>query len=81
MKKVFVFLKDNFWPKIDKTIKSLLIQLGITTVYVVSPVDVLPDFIGPIGLTDDLVLVVLCFVQLYLTLTSMGEKKKGKISI
>ncbi|MEM7246703.1 MAG: DUF1232 domain-containing protein [Acidobacteriota bacterium] len=35
------------------------LMLGVATAYVLSPIDPLPDFLGPIGLVDDLIVMVI----------------------
>ncbi|MCF7913042.1 MAG: DUF1232 domain-containing protein [Candidatus Cloacimonetes bacterium] len=42
-------------PRVDKTQK---LMLGGIILYVISPIDIIPDFIPVIGLVDDLLLVV-----------------------
>jgi uncharacterized membrane protein YkvA (DUF1232 family) len=45
--------------------------VGLTLVYVFSPIDIIPDFILPFGLIDDVGLLVLMISQLV-----SGFKKK-----
>ncbi len=44
-------------PRVDRSLKW---QLGIVSAYVISPIDLIPDFILPLGLIDDT--VALAFV-------------------
>ena len=50
---VFIALKDNRTPVIAK------ILAAITVIYVLSPIDFIPDFIPVLGYLDDLILIPL----------------------
>lgn len=50
---VFIALKDNRTPVIAK------ILAAITVIYVLSPIDFIPDFIPVLGYLDDLILILL----------------------
>lgn len=43
-------------PRVDKTSKAVL---GAAIAWAVSPIDLLPDFLGPIGMVDDLLVLAL----------------------
>jgi len=76
MKQSLAFLKNTFWPKASKSITSLLAQIGLTGAYVVSPIDVVPDFIAGFGFADDFVLLVLCLIQIFILLSSKRQVKE-----
>ncbi|WP_227395388.1 DUF1232 domain-containing protein [Jeotgalibacillus aurantiacus] len=56
LKKSFPFFKDYFTSQHVHPIKKL-IPAGLVVTYLLLPVDLLPDYFGLFGLTDDLAIV------------------------
>lgn len=56
IKNLFVSLFDS---KVDKKTKWMV--LGIL-LYIISPIDIIPDFIPAIGYADDIILPILLFI-------------------
>ena len=54
-------VRDPRVPSMDKII------FGLVMAYVVSPIDLMPDFMGALGMTDDLFLVGLALNRLFAT--------------
>ncbi len=60
----------------DKSValwKKLLVVFGV--VYLVSPIEILPDFLLPVGFIDDIILWV---IILYIINSSLNPQFKGK---
>ncbi|TFE03331.1 DUF1232 domain-containing protein [Jeotgalibacillus sp. R-1-5s-1] len=56
LKKSFPFLKDYFTSRHVHPMKKI-IPAGLAVAYLLLPIDLLPDYLGIIGLTDDLAIV------------------------
>ena len=68
--------KDPRTPRIAKWL------LGIAITYLVSPVDLIPDFIPIVGQLDDLLIVPLCvYLALRIIPKSMIVESREKVSI
>ena len=52
-------IRDPRIPSLDK------IMFGLVMAYVISPLDLMPDFMGALGMTDDLFLVGLALNRLF----------------
>lgn len=59
--------KELPWPSIA--------AIAAAIVYVVSPIDLIPDFIIPVGWTDDIVVVALVFEALGIDLAKYAKAK------
>lgn len=57
-------------PRVDKSLRA---QLAIVSVYVVSPIDLIPDFILPIGLIDDTVALAFILTRVVKIMGETGE--------
>ena len=57
-------------PRVDKTVK---VQLAIVGAYVISPIDLIPDFILPSGLIDDTVALAFILTRLVKIMGRTGE--------
>jgi uncharacterized membrane protein YkvA (DUF1232 family) len=60
--------------------KSLVSVIAVL-IYFVSPIDVIPDFLPVIGITDDIALVVWLFKSLTGDITKFSEWEKSKKTI
>ena len=70
-------LLPNFGP-IGKGVVKLII-LGIVVLYVVSPIDLLPEaFLGPIGFIDDI--AVMLFGASFLGFDLLGRVKQKRVA-
>lgn len=58
-------------PRVDRALKG---QLVLVTVYVLSPLDLIPDFLMPLGLVDDTVAVALMLSRFARILAEPGEE-------
>ena len=68
---VFLALNDHDTPLLAKVLA------GITVVYALSPIDLIPDFIPVLGYLDDLILLpVLIALTVKLIPTDVLEKKR-----
>jgi len=59
IKMFFNMLRDYFNGKCDLPIQTI-IAIGVTLIYVLSPVDFIPDFIPVVGFIDDAFVIGLC---------------------
>jgi len=57
-------------PRVDKSLKA---QLAIVSVYVISPIDLIPDFILPVGLIDDTVALAFIMTRVIKVMGETGE--------
>ena len=57
-------------PRVDKSLRA---QLAIVSVYVVSPIDLIPDFILPVGLIDDTVALAFIMTRVVKLMGETGE--------
>ena len=55
----FAMIKDYFDGKCDIPARTA-IAIGVSLLYVLSPIDLIPDFIPVIGLLDDAFVLALC---------------------
>lgn len=59
---------------------TTIIAVVLTLVYVFSPIDIIPDFIPGVGLTDDAGMVALCLAAIAADLEKFKEWLKNKKS-
>ena len=57
-------------PRVDKSLRA---QLAIVSVYEVSPIDLIPDFILPVGLIDDTVALAFIITRVVKIMGETGE--------
>jgi len=57
-------------PRVDKSLKA---QLAIVSVYVISPIDLIPDFILPAGLIDDTIALAFILTRVIRIMGETGE--------
>jgi len=57
-------------PRVDKSLRA---QLAIVSAYVVSPIDLIPDFILPVGLIDDTVALAFIMTRVVKIMGETGE--------
>ena len=57
-------------PRVDKSLRA---QLAIVSVYVISPIDLIPDFILPVGLLDDTVALAFILTRVIKVMGETGE--------
>ncbi len=69
---VFLSLKDSHTPVFAK------IMAGITIVYALSPIDLIPDFIPVLGYLDDIILLP-AFIALAIKLIPKEVWEKNKV--
>jgi uncharacterized membrane protein YkvA (DUF1232 family) len=76
-KLLFSMFKDAISGEYDKIPWYIIAAIGSTLLYVLSPIDAIPDFIFGIGYVDDAAVMALClkFVDL-----ELSEYKKWKFS-
>lgn len=55
----FKMIKDYFDGKCDLPVRTV-VAIGVALIYVLSPIDVIPDFIPIVGLLDDAFVLTLC---------------------
>ena len=58
-------------PRVDRSLKW---QLGIVSAYVISPIDLIPDFILPLGLIDDTVALAFVLSRVVRIMGVTGEE-------
>lgn len=58
-------------PRVDRTLKG---QLILVTLYVMSPLDLIPDFLLPLGLVDDTVAAAFMLSRFARILAEPGEE-------
>ena len=57
-------------PRVDKSLKA---QLALVSIYVISPIDLIPDFILPVGLIDDTVALAFILTRVVKLMGETGE--------
>jgi uncharacterized membrane protein YkvA (DUF1232 family) len=60
---------------------STIIKIVAVLIYFISPIDVIPDFLPVVGLTDDLALVMWLFSSLKTDLENFIAWEKGELKI
>lgn len=70
---LFVILSDPAVPVIAKS--AIVISLG----YLISPIDLIPDFLIPLGLTDDAAVLATTLMQLDFYNTDSVKKRVDEI--
>jgi len=59
VKLFFRMIKDYFDGKCELPVRTV-VAIGVALLYVLSPIDVIPDFIPVVGLLDDAFVLTLC---------------------
>jgi len=70
---IVYYIRLFFHPNTPRYIKAILIAAGI---YLISPVDLIPDWIGVLGIVDDIA-VVPSLVGLALNLLKKNEMNRS----
>ena len=59
VKLFFAMIKDYFDGKCELPVRTV-VAIGVALLYVLSPIDIIPDFIPVVGLLDDAFVLKLC---------------------
>ena len=59
VKLFFQMIKDYFDGRCELPVRTV-VAIGVALLYVLSPIDVIPDFIPVVGLVDDAFILTLC---------------------
>ena len=59
VKLFFAMIKDYFDGKCELPVRTV-VAIGVALIYVLSPIDIIPDFIPVVGLLDDAFVLKLC---------------------
>ena len=70
---IVYYVRLFFHPDTPRYIKAILVAAGI---YLISPVDLIPDWIGGLGIVDDIAVVPL-LVSVALGLLKKNEKNRS----
>ena len=78
VKLFFAMIKDYFDGRCDLPLRSV-VAIGVALLYVLSPIDLIPDFIPVIGLVDDAVVLTLCLKLIEDDIEEYKSKCLGRV--
>ncbi|WP_296332387.1 DUF1232 domain-containing protein [uncultured Treponema sp.] len=77
---LYSMLKDYFSKKYSLSTKTSSIVIG-TLLYIIAPIDIIPDFLPFLGLVDDVAILGACLASISIELSKYQEWKENQNSL
>lgn len=69
-------IEDKSFESAKKRFIASLVMLGLAVIYLISPIDLIPDVLFPVGYLDDIPLLIGSSIYAWFTYRKMKKEKE-----